>query len=191
MQLLRQAWVIKIGSLFLVLIVSCTYLKLVHAPKKLQTTIACARSSVTLLHANNVTVLIDQGALNGTPSPENWIEYTLLPELNKLIGSTTIDHYMLLHPGQRSLKGARALVETSCVKNLYFPYWKGDATKQLLREYGMLKQSALEKQTTIHRVGSKPVSIKLGKQEHITLCPEKKLITTSISFPEISLQIVV
>ncbi len=186
---LRRSWQVKISGLLFIMVFACSYLKCLQAPKKLCSTIACAQGSVTLVHAHNTTVLIDTGALNRIPTPESWVEYTLLPELIKQLGSTKIDHYVFVQPTFRGFKAAQAVVEFAPVKNVYFPYWCGDADKKLLGAYGGLKRACADHNVTIKRMGKTPLTINLSNDEKISLTTQKPWITKGdISFPQIAIQ---
>jgi len=188
--MIHRGWHYKIGGLLLIMSLSCGYLKLVQAPTHLKTSVVCGQGSIDLIHVNGTTILIDAGATARLPSPEMWVEYTLMPELIKLLGSRTVDYYIFLQPSARAFKAAQALIELTSVCQLHFPYWDGDAQPALLRAYGFCKRTALSHGVAIKRIGEEPVIISSGKEHVITLIPQKKYLSkTGISFSAIVTQV--
>jgi hypothetical protein len=186
---IHRGWYHKIGSLLLIMGLSCGYLKLVQVPTYLKTSIVCAQGLVDLVHMDGVTILIDAGATARLPSPEIWVEYTLVPELNRLFGTANVDCYIFLQPSARAFKAAQTLIELKSVRQLCFPYWHGVAQPALLRAYGFCKRTALAHGVVIKRISKEPVIIPAGKESIVTLMPKKKYLSKAgISFPAIITQ---
>jgi len=70
------------------------------------------------LHINNKTYLLDNGALCSKQNFYSWIDYTILPELIKTAGITTIDTLILYKPSKRLAKITRQFAEQTNVKNI-------------------------------------------------------------------------
>ncbi len=70
------------------------------------------------LQLNNKTFLIDNGALCSKQNFHSWIDYTILPELIKTDGITTIDTLILYKPNKKLVKIAQQFAQQTMVKTI-------------------------------------------------------------------------
>ncbi|HEX2978476.1 MAG TPA: hypothetical protein VHO47_05135 [Candidatus Babeliales bacterium] len=146
--------------------------------------IACNENELTIMRANAKTVIIDPGALGKRASSISWVEYTLVSHLISSYGTSTIDHLIILQPNSCTLSAVARLAQCCTIKNIYLPYWHGDAPKNFMRSYGMLRAAVNEHETTIERLGKKPTQLRIGSNACASLVPTKSSIAyETISYP--------
>ncbi|MEX0939878.1 MAG: hypothetical protein WDZ41_00795 [Candidatus Babeliales bacterium] len=141
--------------LFIMIVIS---LKQLYKPKNDVVPLKCNNGVVTVMYENNNVIVIDPGYLAQRPSGETWLEYILMPTLNKLYGKSTIDHFIVMQPSIRIFDCISRLSELTEIKNLYFPYWSGTADKRFLTAFGRMRKNLSDK-TTIKRIGKYKQSI--------------------------------
>lgn len=166
------------------LIVASLYLKLISTPHDLCSSISCNGGQVHVIYSNKKTVIIDPGVIGKRISAASWVEYTLIPEIIKLTGSTTIDHFIMLQPSQMTFEAATTLCSKMIVGTIYLPCWEGTLNKSGWRAFFNLKRCASERGCSIKRIGTKPISIPLGNEDPLMIAPlETTIITGPISYP--------
>jgi len=167
----------SIFFLFLLLIASFAYLKIINKPNKFVKQIPCNGGQITLLYQKGKSVVIDPGVIGKKASSETWIEYTLAPEITQACGSTTIDHLILLQPNSSLFEAIKKLCEIMHVKNLYIPYWQGEMKKNALRNYYAMKIAATSNNTKIKRISQKKEKIIISQNTNLSLSPLKEKIS--------------
>lgn len=165
---------------------ACVFLKVMTPQASAIETIACNGGTVTMINYKNEITLIDPGVIGKRISAPNWIDYTLLPFINKTYGRTTIDHLVILQPGQVAFDAIATLCAQTTVKNCYLILWDGTAPKSLLRSYGAMRRELEKQGSKLHRFGKKPYTIALDKKTAITITPlEKKCTYKDLQFPAV------
>jgi hypothetical protein len=145
--------------LLLLLIATCTILKLFPYAYNSIETIPCNNKTITLInnHQQGCTFLIDPGALAARPSYESFIAYTLLPAIIQKTGLLQIDHLITFKLNKRTLDALTFLATKVTVKNIYLPAWQGKIPLFAWRSYAKLKK-------TIIAQGGKLISLSYKKQ---------------------------
>lgn len=149
----------SIICLTILLVTTIGYLKWLQTPTSLVTSIACNKGEVTLIHKNNKTIIIDPGFIGQRLSAASWAQYTLVPEIIKQTGSTTIDHLIVLKPGIIILEALTTLCANMKVKTIYYPYWSGEMSASEKRSWALLQQALQEHGTTLKRIGKYTLNI--------------------------------
>lgn len=167
----------KQSSLFLTLLLLITvgYLKWLQIPTQLTINIPCNNGEVTFMHKNNKTFIIDPGFIGQRFSAPSWVQYTLIPEIIKQTGSTTLDYVIILKPGTIILEALTTLCSNIKVKTLYYPYWSGDMTPSEKRNWGLLQKTLQEHGTILKRIGKYTINI----DNLVSIAPQDKQIKTS------------
>lgn len=147
--------------LCVVLLVSCTFLKL-FCKQTAHDAIICKKGELTFIKTDSATILIDPGYVSAHSSAASWIEYTLVPELIKKYGITAIDHLVLLKPGIRIFEAFETLARTVTIKNCYCPLWSG-TDPALNRSFITLKKTVEINGGILHRFGDKKKALLLAK----------------------------
>lgn len=137
-------------------------------------TIPCNHGHISILHANNQTTLIDPGVLGARLSATSWVEFTLIPEIIKMTGQTTIAHLIVLQPSQLTFDAIRTLCNTCIVKNIYMPLWLGAMTRGQKRSYAQYMAAVKKNDTKLIRL-KYDTTIELG-MEKLTIRPLPKTI---------------
>lgn len=133
--------------------------------------------SVAVVRDNNQIALIDPGYLCSNGSLEDWIEYKLLVWLNQMFGCSEIDHLIVLKPTKRVLAAIKLLCLHTRVKNIYFPYWSGQAEEAFLKSYGSCMYTCKKHGVVVRRIGNKPIEITMD-QVFIYINPLEKIEIT-------------
>lgn len=100
--------------------------------------IPCNRGVLYLAQSQGNIVLIDPGFLGQRISAPSFVEFTLVPEIIRTMGTSTLDTIIILQPSQTTFDAVRQLAECCCIKSLYIPYWHGSLTKGQARSYARL-----------------------------------------------------
>lgn len=111
----------SIVALSALMIFSTAYLKIMHTPAVLHTTIPCNRGNVTIVRAGGKTALIDPGFIGQRKSALSWIEYTLPQALVTMIGSPAINHLVLLKSNTMTLKAITKLITLIPISAIHLP----------------------------------------------------------------------
>lgn len=142
--------------------------------------IPCNGGVITLVKHNTILTLIDTGILGRSISTPSWIEFTLLPTLNKQFGTTTINNIIILQPSIMTFECIEKICQLCSVNNFYMPLWSGEADKKLLRNYGFMRRALEHNKTMIKRFAKKELSV----TPTIIITPLTDTITyKNISFP--------
>lgn len=75
-------------------------------------------SALYVLRIKNKTFLIDNGTLCSKQNFYSWIDYTILPELIKTGGITTIDTLILYKPNKKLVKAVQQFAQQTLVKTI-------------------------------------------------------------------------
>jgi len=122
-------------------------------PTIAQLTIPYGRKEIVIAQEHGIITLNDPAAFGCKPSPQSWIEYTLLPALISNFGTKKIDVVRSDKSSQRVLEAITTLCQIAQVKELYLTAWdKKDMSKNMARAYRKLKQVTQEKGTQINIV---------------------------------------
>jgi hypothetical protein len=95
--------------------------------------IACNSGSLTLLMQHNQLIMIDPGYISKRQA-NSWVMYTLVPEIIRTTGRTTIDHLVILSSNPSALQAIIKLCEKMRIHTLYIPAYGMQESKELLHE---------------------------------------------------------
>ena len=123
------------------------------------TSIDCNKGTVHIFKHNNQIVIIDPGVIGRRLSAPSWCEYTLMPALAKQLGTNTIDHLIVLQPNRIIFEVLINLQEKICIKNIYIPFWQGDAFILGSEFYDFKTKLPKQNAGTLIRLGNKPITI--------------------------------
>jgi hypothetical protein len=155
----RTTMIAKI-ALFAFLLITYYGILFVHyTPSTVITSFACQSRSAHLIMHKGIITIIDPGAVGQRPSGVSWCEYTLIPEVMKKTGRTTIDHWIVLRPGKITFD---ALINACCkvrIKNIYIPWWQEHIPYPAFRSFQELKRALHKQGCTVHRLFNKTVCI--------------------------------
>lgn len=143
----------------LLLFCSCTYLKVFCPPPTALQQVTCNKKDVTLLHTREQTILIDPGLMGQRISYASWIDYTLLSELIKTTGRTTIETVIALQPGTLAFRALEHLCTKAQVQKIYIVWWDGSLTKSGWRAYFNLKRTCEQHGVRLLRMGNKKITV--------------------------------
>ncbi len=149
----------SVFCLVFLLVVTIGYLKWLQTPTTLITTIACNKGEITLIRAHNKTIVVDPGVIGQRLSAPSWVQYTLIPEIIKQTGATTIDHLIILKPGVIILEALASLCSATQVTTIYYPYWSGDMSAGEKRNWAVLYTTLKENETQLKRIGNKKLYV--------------------------------
>ena len=93
--------------------------------------IPCTQGKIYALSTQHELILIDPGYLGRYISAPDFVEYNLIPILTQDYGTHTIDHLILLQPGQILLQAVTKLLEKTNIKHIYVPIWHGTTNKKI------------------------------------------------------------
>lgn len=172
----------SIIGLSLLLFFSCAYIQFISSPTELTAEIPCNGGSVHIIRSNNQTLVIDPGVIGKKISAPSWMEYTLMPELIKLTGSTTIDHFIALQPGNMIFQAITTLCKKISVRAVYIPYFEGTLSKNGWRSFFELKRYLNDHDIEFIRLSTKPLSIPLGENDFLSISH----LETTISHGDLS-----
>ncbi|HSW74138.1 MAG TPA: hypothetical protein VLG71_03190 [Candidatus Limnocylindria bacterium] len=159
------------------------YLKIVAAPTLNLFTIPCNKGSLTVLHDNKQLIVIDPGYMGQRTNAASWVQYTLMPELIRLTGSTTIDHLIILQPGAMLFGALERLCTVMGIKNVYLSVWHGDMSKAGLYRFFSCKRTLEAKGVKLIRLAQQPLTLPLSGHTSCTLTPLPTMVkTASITF---------
>ncbi|MCK5632802.1 hypothetical protein KAH94_03570 [bacterium] len=163
--------------LFLLLLCSFSFFKLISSNKTVIESISCNGGDVSIIKSNKTTIIIDPGVIGKRISAPSWVEYTLAPQIIKSTGTTIIDHVIALQPSIMTFKALEKLCSILSIKKIYLPYWNGTLKKNGWRSFFFLKRAAEKKGTTIHSIGTYKKKIKLSLDNFITITPLKESLS--------------
>lgn len=145
----------SIIALFLLLFISFTVLYLHKKPYQLFS-LNCGRNSITVRVKDTIVSLQDNGAFAKKLSPDNWIQYTLLPELYKKTGTNTLKTVTISHINTLSLEAITSLCEHAQIEIIEMPYFNESLTKAGWKQFFKLKKTAESQKTTLKRTPEVP-----------------------------------
>lgn len=158
-------------------------------PKNNYYNLHCNKGTVHIFQKSNTITVVDPGYLGSRGSSLSWAQYTLIPYLLKKTGSTVIDHLILLKPGTFLFQAVTQLTRCITIKNVYLILWEGPMNKNGLYAYSLLKKILHEKNITLIRFGTAPITIPIPSNSPITILPLNTSIThRDVSFTACSVQ---
>lgn len=167
-------------NIYLLLVLCGGFWFMSQAPKQPDIhELPCTQGNIYLVSTDQEITVIDPGYLGRYASASSYIEYTLIPLLAQQHGTQTIDHLILLQPGQILFEAIAKLLEKTTIKNIYLPVWKGDGSKKMLYFFMRMKDVAAEKQCTMHRLIKPDYVITKHPEQSITLTQLKHQATSS------------
>lgn len=146
----------RLASLSFLLFVSMSFLQ-AYRPKTVHDQVACNAGQLTILHANNKTIVIDPGFIGSRISAPSYMQHTFLPELLRRTGRLTIDYFIMLKPSILTFSALQAIVDSAPIGTIYMPSMQGALEGSLRRAF--FKFYAVIKQADIQLV-------RLYKQDH-------------------------
>lgn len=139
-------------------------------------TLSCNKGQITLIYQKQL-VIIDPGVIGQRLSAANWCEYTLMPQLVKEYGTTTIDHFIVLQPNGIIFDTLAHLLEKVTIKKLYLPVWEGTLPKHWWRSYFNLLDQCKKHNCTLIRLCQSSKTLYL-EHDKIIICPLQKRISS-------------
>ncbi len=137
----------------LLLIISISYCYMQeHARKPSITEIPCNKGALHIVAADDMLTVIDPGYLGRSIAAESFVEYTLIPSLAQLYGTSVIDHLVLLQPGTTTFKAAKKIIELCQVKNIYIPMWQQQDNNAIAGSFMRMKELAYTRNCCLHRL---------------------------------------
>lgn len=170
---------IALGLLMVVNLCVCFFMT---KPIPFCQTIDCNKGQLTLIYANNKITLIDPGILAQRISAISWIQYTLLPYLAKMYGTTAIEQVIVLQPNKLLFEALAHLCTITPVKKIYIPYWQNNSDTPRNSGFSQMKNTLEKNGTTVIRYADKQTVITLGKIGQMTI----DSMHTKINKPTIS-----
>jgi hypothetical protein len=144
--------------------------------------IPCNKGTITVLHHNKQTIVIDPGLIGQRPSGKQWAQYELIPSITKQTGISHLNTVICLQPTATILQALELMCHTTSIEQLMIPYWEGTASKGMNRAWYNLKRTAENYGTKVSRIGY--------REQTIPGCPtlsikptEKKLTSGDYSYP--------
>ncbi len=151
----------KCSALLCVLAIAMCSLKL-GAPITGLGKLECNKGAITIIRNQKQTVVIDPGVLGRRASATSWVEYTLIPELNKQYGTATIDHLVLTKPGTLLFRAITTLLQKTTVKTIYLVVWDGELSKSGWRAFFTMRREVEKQKIKWVRLSSQPITISLS-----------------------------
>ncbi len=162
----------KTALLFGLLIVFCTYLTFmarIQAPHYQE--LACNHGHVALLCEHNTVALIDPGVIGQRINCSSWIEYTLIPHLQRTTGKTTIEYVVALQPNVLTFQALTTLMQKVKIGTLYCTTGEGNPSWRWFAAWELLQKTARDKNTTLIELSNLPHSITLAPDYALALSP--------------------
>lgn len=121
-------------------------------------TVPCGRKKIFVDVQNGRVAVNENGALACKRNPEDWILYTLVPEIIKKTGRTTIDTMTVHSAHQNTFDALIALNQRVQVKSITLPYFNAPDSKFFWRRFFALRKNATEENTILTRSSSTKIS---------------------------------
>lgn len=179
----------RLGGLTMLFIVSMAILR-AHEPSLLVYNMPCHRGSITLIRANNSTIVIDPGYIGSRISASSWISYTFMPELIAQTGSLTIDHLILLKPSIATCDAIDTLLDTAYIHHIYMPSLQGELTGSFKRSFGKLYAHIKERNIPITRIYDTEMNLNTIPATFL-IKPNGTKTYQTITYPHLSLEAIV
>lgn len=74
---------------------------------------------------NQITVVDVDSCCSSMVDGANWVAYHVLPTITQKTGAAHVNHFIVLHPRQRTFEALKTLIEKGIVHDITLPYWKG------------------------------------------------------------------
>ena len=113
-----------ISALLIIAMLFFGYCRIAHTAHEGSWTVLCQNKPVTLIQKGKTILVFEQRAFGRCVSLSSWLEYTLLTEITKKTGLTTIDHMVINSFNQRIFVALADTLEKLHIKNLYLPSWQ-------------------------------------------------------------------
>lgn len=175
----------SIIALAILFFASCTYLKIAYTPQSFVKNIACNKGYVTFIYDNGKTAIIDPGYIGQRISAPSWIQYTLIPNIIKSSGATTIDHLIILQPGKITFDAIKQLSKSIIIKNIDLITFDLNMKKNMEKSFNGLITEAKERNIKINRIGKTEEIINLTNKTKILITPIRIAINTIEKKPAI------
>jgi len=143
----------RVIALSLALLIFIVYMMILAYTNQGYWHVPCGKGHVTIIRTHNSTTVVDSGDLKYLKSPASWIEYSLVPWLNKTCGSCKIHNYICLHPSIRSINAITLCAQSTTIDHVYLPHWHGQQ-KGLARSYVEMKKVLSMNGTLLARISS-------------------------------------
>jgi len=130
---------VSLSALLILLTITTTYLNYTK-PCQNNFTITCGRKEIAITLKNNKVTLHDNGAFAKKLSPRSWVQFTLLPELIKKAGITTLETIIVEEPNTLTFEALVTLCEHVQIKTIELPYFDTELSKSGWRQFFALKQ---------------------------------------------------
>jgi hypothetical protein len=115
--LLHKPWA-RAGTLALVLVVVWAGARLTDTPQLEVLRPGRGQAAVALAYDTHTVAVFDYGTMNPSYRYRTWWEYTLMPQLTKTTGRTSIDYLVCLKPSLKTLESLATIHTLSPVKHL-------------------------------------------------------------------------
>jgi len=174
----------NIAVFFALFIVSCAYLKLINTPRSFIKPITCHNGEVICIYNKGKTAIIDPGYIGQRISAQSWMQYTLIPEIIKSCGKTSIDYLIFMQPGKIVFDTIESMLEIIHVKNIYLVSWQGNMDKYILKSFYNMKNTAIANKTVIKRISWNTEHIRLQENASLVISPlSKNLSYRTVTYP--------
>ncbi len=144
--------------------------------------IPCNKGTITVLHHNQKTIVIDPGLIGQRPSGKQWAQYELITSITKQTGISHLNTVICLQPTATILQALELMCHTTSIELLMIPYWDGTVSKGMNRSWHSLKRTAQTYGTKISRIGY--------RNQKVPGCPDlsiqlanKKITSGDYSYP--------
>jgi hypothetical protein len=141
----------SIACLSLLLCVTTSYL-VYSRPRLNLFHVACGKHQVMVMTKQNKVVIKDNGAFSKKLSPDSWVQFTLLPELTKRTGKTTVCQVVVTNPNTLTFQALTSLCKHAQVKSIELPYWDKEQTKAGWHAFFELKRTIEQEKVQIKRI---------------------------------------
>ena len=78
----------------------------------------CKNKPAALAYADHTLAVFDYGALNATSRCRTWWDYTLMSQVTKKTGKTTIDYLVCLNPSEKTLEGVAIIISITSIGHI-------------------------------------------------------------------------
>ncbi len=148
----HKHWGKPLSNALTLIILSCSALLLALC-KSSDTSfeLVCGRKKVLIISKQGKIVVDDRGALALKRSPEDWINFTLVPALIQKTGNCKVDHVIVHNPARSTFEGLRALTERIPVKTVALPFFDTQKSKGGWRSFFALRSTARSEKVTLIR----------------------------------------
>ncbi len=174
----------RLIGLTLMLSISMTILR-ASDPSSFHATMPCNCGTITIIRANNQTIVIDPGFIGSRISAPSWIAYTFVPELTAKTGSLTIDHLILLKPGILTFDAIDTLIAHAQVNHIYLPFMKGELAGSLKRSFGKLYAHLKQQNIAITQLTDKKIESRLHPHAQMQVESQGSKTYQTITYPHL------